>query len=151
MDSWILDAGCGPGTLCELLKTKGFSNIDGADASQAFVDHANAMGIYKNCEAFYFGCGVDQFPDHYKNKYDCCVASGVFLPNHMPASGMDDIHASLKTGGFFITAMRSNLYVEGEKNGYFDKISDLIEQGKFKLIKTQKFMRGLSDTEEGLF
>ena len=56
------------------------------------------------------GCGVDKFPDSYKGKYDCCVASGVFLPNHMPPESMDDIHASLKKNGYFVTAMRHYLF-----------------------------------------
>jgi SAM-dependent methyltransferase len=130
----ILDAGCGPGILAGLLAKHGYTNIDGVDASKNMIDSVKDTGIYKRCDSFYFGNGVDAFPAEYKNVYDCCVASGVFMPKHMPPSGMDDIHASLKVGGYFITAMRKFLYVSGEEHGYFDKIEELIEAGKFKRI-----------------
>ena len=67
------------------------------------------------------------------------------MPDHMPKEGMDDIHASLKTGGHFVTAMRGTLYVNGEDLGYKDKIDELIAQGKFKLVREKRFMRGTSD------
>jgi hypothetical protein len=86
--------------------------------------------------------GVDQFPAKFKGKYDCACASGVFMPNHMPPSAIDDIHASLKTGGYFVTAMRANLYIEGEEHGYYDKIHSLIRAGQFRMVKTGKFTRG---------
>lgn len=44
------------------------------------------------------------------------------MPDHMPAVAMDDIHASLKTGGYFVTAMRGTLYVDGQEEGYKDKL-----------------------------
>jgi len=43
------------------------------------------------------------------------TASGTFMPGHMPKDAMDDIHAALKTGGYFVTAMRGMLYVDGEE------------------------------------
>lgn len=97
------------------------------------------------------GNGVDQYPDKFKGQYDCVTASGVFMPNHMPPSCIDDLHASLKTGGHFVTAMRSYLYVEGETHGYYDKIHELIDAGKFKLKSTGNFVRGYKDSGTDLF
>ena len=126
-----------------LLHEQGYLNIDGADGSEKFVEHAKSKGLYKDCDAFFFGNGVDVFPAKFKGKYDCCTASGVFLPNHMPPSAMDDIHCSLKTGGYFVTAMRAFLFCDGEKHGYKDKIEELIQQGKFKLVSKVDFTRGV--------
>lgn len=113
-EAWILDAGCGTGVIASMLHANGYNNIDGADASDKFVEHSREKGWYKECDVVWFGNGVEVFPAKLKGKYDCCCASGVFLPNHMPPSAMDDIHCSLKAGGYFITAMRSYLYVDGE-------------------------------------
>ena len=68
----------------------------------------------------------------------------------MPKEAIDDIHAFLKTGGFFVTAMRSYLYENGEECGFKDKMDEMISQGNFKLIKTKRFMRGTLDGK-GLF
>jgi hypothetical protein len=70
------------------------------------------------------------------------------MPNHMPPAAMDDIHCSLKSGGYFVTAMRAFLYVDGEKHGYKDKIEELIKDGKFKLVRKGDFTRGYKDGHE---
>ena len=116
-----------------MLHAQGYVNIDGADASEKSVEYAKSKGWYTNCDAFFFGNGVDAFPDKFKGKFDCCTASGVWMPNHMPTSAMDDMHCSLKIGGYLVTAMRSYLYVDGEKHGYKDKMDELIREGKFRL------------------
>lgn len=121
-DIQVLDVGCGTGKIAEMLFKEGYRNIDGVDASQKLIEHVKTKGWYNQADTLFLGMGVDQFPAKFKNKYDCACASGVFMPNHMPPSAMDDIHASLKTGGHFVTAMRANLYVEGEEHGYYDKI-----------------------------
>ena len=109
-----------------------------------------SLGVYQETYKVFFGLGVSVYPDHLKRQFDVVTASGVFLPKHIPKEGMDDVHASLKTGGYFVTAMRSYLYVNGETEGYKDKIDELIAEGKFKLVRTKKFMRGAVDGS-GLF
>ena len=135
-----MDAGCGPGTIAELLNAQGYENIFGADASEKFIEFCKSKPWYKDCDCFFFGSGV--FPEKLIGKFDCCCASGVFVPNHMPPSAMDDIHISLKPGGFFITAMRSYLWVDGEQHGYKDKVEQLIKEGKMKLVDKGHFTRG---------
>ena len=128
-----------------MLHSQGYVNIDGADASEKSVEYAKSKGWYTNCDAFFFGNGVDAFPDKFKGKFDCCTASGVFMPNHMPTSAIDDMHCSLKIGGYLVTAMRSYLYVDGEKHGYKDKMDELIREGKFRLHSKGDFARGYKD------
>lgn len=89
--------------------------------------------------------GVKVYPDELKNTFDAVCASGVFMPDHMPAQAMDDIHASLKRGGYFITAMRGTLYVNGEAEGYKDKLDELVADGKLAIVKEKNFMRGTTD------
>ena len=115
------------------------------DASATFVEHAKKTGWYKDCDAFYFGNGVDQFPDKYKGRFDAVTASGVFLPNHMPPQALEDCHACLKTGGHFVTAIRTYLWVQGEKHGYRDKLDEMFNKGQLKLIGTKEFSRGHKD------
>ena len=93
----------------------------------------------------FLGQGVDMYPEALKNRFDVVTASGVFMPDHMPAVAMDDIHASLKTGGYFVTAMRKSLYVNGEEEGYKDKLDELVADGKLEVVKEKKFMRGTVD------
>ena len=109
------------------------------------------MGKYKDFDVFYFGRGVDKFPSKYKHRFDVCCASMVFLKNHMPPEALDDCHATLKTGGHFVTAMRSYLWVKGEECGFRDHVEMMIDDGKFKLVKTEQFTRGIKDTIIPLF
>ena len=147
-DAYIFDAGCGTGLIGEILSKRGYTNIFGADASKKWVDYTNLQGWYKECDAFYLGMGLDAFPAKYKGKFDCCTGSGVFLPNHMPPAAMDDIHSCLKTGGHFITAMRTYLFTDGEKHGFKDKINEMVADGKFKHVAQGEFMRGNKDCNE---
>ena len=91
------------------------------------------------------GIGVDRFPDKYKGRFDICTGSGCFLPNHVPYTAFDDCHSTLKTNGYFVTAVRKVLWDKGEKHGYRDQIDRMIKEGKFKLIKTIEFSRGMKD------
>ena len=62
-----------------------------------------------------------------------------------------DCHALTKTGGHFITAMRTHYWASGEKEGYKDKFDELIAQGKLEIVMTKKFMRGVAGVEAGIF
>ena len=144
-DAKILDVGAGTGIIGRNLAKEGYTNMDALEASEDFQSALQSLGAYKEVHRLFMGQGVDVYPDYLKNQYDVVTASGVFMPDHMPKEGMDDIHASLKKGGYFVTAMRGTLYVNGEAQGYKDKIDELIAQGKFKLVREKRFMRGTSD------
>jgi predicted TPR repeat methyltransferase len=106
----ILDVGCGTGLMGKLLNEK-YKHIVGVDASQKFVDAALATGFYKEAESMYLG--NRNFPEKFVNQFDTCVASGVWIKGHIPSSAYDDIYASLKVGGHFVTAMRAKYWVNG--------------------------------------
>ena len=90
---------------------------------------------------------MDKYPDDLKDRFDLVVLSGALYEGHIPYNGLDDVHASLKKNAFFATALRSSYMVKGEKEGYMDKIDDMIEEGKFKILHTGTHMRGIEGTE----
>ena len=114
-DATLLDVGAGTGVIGKGLYEQGYTKMDALDASEEFQQNLMKLGIYNQVYQRFLGNGVDQYPAELKKKYDCVTASGVFMPNHMPKEAMDDIHATLKTGGYFITAMRGSLYLNGEE------------------------------------
>jgi len=144
-DAKILDVGAGTGIVGKNLSKEGYTNMDALDASEEFQRNLQSLGVYQEVHGLFMGQGVSEYPNYLKNQYDVVTASGVFMPDHMPKDAMDDIHASLKTGGYFVTAMRGTLYVNGESQGYKDKIDELIASGKFKLKREKRFMRGTTD------
>ena len=90
-----------------LLHTEGFANIQGGDATSQFVEKAGKSGWYSGgTRELWFGRGVDQLPKDLIKKFDCVIASGVFLEGHIPNEGFDDAHAMCKTGGYFVTSIR---------------------------------------------
>ena len=84
-------------------------------------------------------------------KYDVVTSTGCFLEGHIPASSFDEIHALLKPGGHFITAMRSEYYISDQKEGYKDKVDEMVTAGKFKLLKVRTFKRGIAGATDPMF
>ena len=62
----------------------------------------------------------------------------------MPKESLDDLYASIKIGGYFVTAFRSHYFVNGQVDGYKDKLDQMIAEGKFELADTYEFERGFS-------
>lgn len=103
---------------------------------------------YSGSQLIWMGRGTDYFPEDLKNKFEIVTASGVFLKGHIPASAMDDIHAALKPNGYFVTAMRSYYYNHGVEEGYREKLDELVDAGKLRLVRTETFMRGREGQEQ---
>jgi len=57
------------------------------------------------------------------------------------------MHAMLKTGGHFISSYRAIYNEPGEEHGYKDKLDELIAAGKFELLKTWTYKRGVPGDE----
>ena len=150
-DAKIFDVGAGTGILGKCLSEKGYSSIEGADASTNFINYAANNGWYSATEQRFFGLGVDKLPAEKLSTFDCVVAAGVFLIGHIPSAGLEDCHALTKTGGHFVTAMRTKYWVTGEKEGYKDKFDELVAQGKLEIVMTKKFMRGVEGAEAASF
>ena len=138
----VLDVGAGSGVIGRLLKEKqGFSNITAIEPSEGMLVKLRETGAYKADRRMYLGLGVDKYPDDLKGKFDVVIASGSFLAGHIPDAGFDDVHASLKTNGYFVTALRSSYWAEGQKEGYRAKCEGLFAAGKLKLVHTANSYR----------
>ena len=81
------------------------------------------------------------------NQFDCVVSAGCWLVGHIPAAAFEECHALLRTGGLFITAMRSQYWVDGQAEGYKDKMGQLVEAGKFEEVEIKKFARGIENAK----
>ena len=149
-NSAVFDAGAGTGVLGKKISEQGFNNIVGCDASSRFFEHLTAEGVYKQAKTLMMGQGEEAFPEEFRCKYDIVTACGVFLKSHMPCDAMDDCVTALKPNGYFVTAMRSCYWKDGEAEGYKDKLDSLVAQGKLTLVNTFTFMRG-NEGDEGLF
>ena len=67
------------------------------------------------------------------------TAAGVFYKGHMPACAIEDCLASLKIGGYMVTAMRSLYWETGQEEGFKDKFYELTAAGKLELVHTFTF------------
>ena len=139
----VLDVGAGTGICGRLLKEKGFADITAVDASESLLEKLKEQDAYNDVRLRRLGLGVDKFDDDLKGKFDLVTAGGVFMKGHLPPAGMDDIHAALKRGGYFVTGMRSYYWVDGQEDGFKDKAEELIAAGKFKLVHKGTCMRGV--------
>ena len=136
--SEILDVAAGTGHIGILLKEKGFTNIMGVDASDNLLVKLMQTGAYKDSRCVFLGLGLDKWPEDLKNRFDMVTASGCFMSGHIPNAGFDDIHASLKTGGFFVASMRSTYWTDGK---FKDKTEEMTASGQFKMVHTTTYLR----------
>lgn len=132
----VLDAGAGSGVVGKLLKLKGFENITAVDPSEAMLKKLRATGAYKKDYCMFLGMGLDKYPEELKDQFDVVIACGSFLEGHIPDTGVDDIHASLKMGGRFIVAFKDVYWADGMKEGYKEKMDAMVAKGSFKMIHT---------------
>ena len=146
----MLDIGSGTGIIGQALQNAGFQNLHALDVSTNFLDAVRERGFYKEHHNFFLGKGVDQFPADLKNTFDVVTAGGTWMPGHMPNEAVEDVHAALKMGGLFVTAMRNTMWTDGVEEGYKEKFLGMVNDGKFEIIKTEEFWRG-TEGGTGLF
>jgi len=145
-----LDIGSGTGIVGQALRGAGFRQLHALDVSTNFLDAVRERCFYCEHHNFFLGRGTDHFPADLKNKYDVVTASGVWMPGHMPNEAVEDVHAALKTGGLFVTAMRMSMWKDGVAEGYKERFEGMVEAGKFEMVKQDLFWRG-TENGTGLF
>ena len=72
------------------------------------------------------------------------------MKGHMPASALAEIVDYIKTGGYFVTAMRKIYWKDDHPSGYKAKIDELLAAGKFEMVESKEFKRGVPGGD-GLF
>ena len=94
----ILDIGCGTGDNGLLLKSFGYTNVDGLDFSPEMLEVAKGKNIYKKLICAMVDKDV-VLPIEEKT-YDAVVSSGSFCPGHMKWDSFAQIARVVKTGMF---------------------------------------------------
>ena len=90
-------------------------------------------------------------PEEYREKYDVVLGSGVYMKGHFPNAAFDDIYTALKPGGLHVFGIREIYWTMGEEMGYRDKVQQMIDEGKWELVCTDSFWRGVDSTEDELY
>ena len=80
----------------------------------------------------------ETFPAMFHDKYDALTAVGILAEGHLDCTVFDEMLLALKKGGYAIFATRT-MYLT--QYGYGDKIKELEEAGKWKLVKEIVFDR----------
>lgn len=135
--STVLDMGCGTGLVGQYLKERGFKNVVGVDASAGMLEKAKEKEAYTELRELFLG-RPDTFPEDLRNRFDVITASGILAENHLDNRLFDEMLLALKTGGYAIFATRT-MYLT--KYNYIEKINELTNTGKWKLVNETTFDR----------
>lgn len=124
----LADLGCGTGLGGLALRAAGFECLDGFDISDAMLERAREKGIYRNLDRLDLSRPLDALPaDTYQN----VAAIGVFKPDFMPPTILDDILTKLPPGGCLVYSLNDHSAADGR----FDaRLCDLIEGGPAELV-----------------
>lgn len=135
--AFVLDMGCGTGLVGQYLQERGFKNVVGVDASAGMIEKARAKGAYSELHELFLG-RPDTFPEQFHGKFDAITASGILAEGHLDNKVFDEMLMALKTGGYAIFATRT-MYLT--KYNYIEKINQLVNDGKWKLVQEVTFDR----------
>ena len=151
-DAKIFEVAQGTGLIGRLLNEKGFTHIDGVDASEKLCQMARESGWYREITHQYLANGVNKLPTKWLGQYDVVFASGCFSKGHIQnPAGFNDVWAIMKVGGYFVTAFRTKYLEDDDELGYKAKLEGFRDQGRLEVVKTMTFMRGNNDNPYPFF
>ena len=76
--------------------------------------------------------GTGELEPEWKDKFDVALGCGVFVRNHVPPCGFEEMIECLKKGGVAVFSAREDEWIE---LGYKEKAESLEKEGKWKLVK----------------
>ena len=114
----ILDAGVGTGTIGMLLNILGFSNLHGIDMSKGMLARAAQRKIYSNLTQATLG----QALDFQSQSFGAIVSTGTFTSGHAPASAFDELSRILRTDGWMIFTVAETVW---QTQGFAEKLKSL--------------------------
>ena len=118
----ILDIGCGTGLVAVELAARGFTTVDGLDASPRMLDKARAKRVYRRLIE-----GDVRWPDVVgSGRYDAAIAVGVFGGGHLGPGDLECLARPVREGGAIV------LYANGipwVANDYPSHLRRLEEDG----------------------
>ena len=91
----VMDFGCGTGLVGKYLKERGFTHIEGIDASSGMIEQARTKGAYHSLYEMFLG-KPDSFPQDFHGKFDCITGSGILAEGHLDNSVFDEMLLALK-------------------------------------------------------
>ena len=132
-DATILDFGCGTGIVGEELYKHGYRAIDGLDICPEILETAKAKGVYGKLSQGTMGSDGCEDLGVSPNQYDASICIGVFSVGHVKGKGFDDLLYVLKPGGLACFTIRDCI-ANDPCYGYQEKIKELSNEGKWKLV-----------------
>ena len=133
----VFDMGCGTGLVGQYLRERGFKQIVGVDASKGMIEKATVKGSYTELHELFLG-SPDTFPAEFHNRFEVITASGILAEGHLDNKVFDEMLLALKTGGYAIFATRT-MYLT--KYNYIEKMTELVDQGKWRKVEEWTFDR----------
>lgn len=128
-DDAILDAGCGTGTVGNILAIAGFNNLLGLDLSEGMLKRAKSRNIYARLEQAALG---DELPFE-SGSIAAVISTGVFTLGHAPASSFDELTRITRPGGHLIFSTGLAVWQEA---GFASKLAELLRAGLLTMVET---------------
>ncbi len=129
----ILDAGCGTGLVGKILFSRGYTQVDGFDLSDAMVQVALKTKAYRRLLS---QCDLTKrvlaFGD---DRYDVTLAAGVFTLGHVFPSALIELLHVTKPGGLVIVSTRLSY---AEQTDFEQLCRSLAREGRIELIAIHK-------------
>ncbi len=127
----ILDVGCGTGLTGDRLYEQGFRNIDGVDLTQAMLDKAHGLSIYRKLIRADLTKPID-LPDAC---YDAMVSSGTFTCGHVGPEPFDELVRLLRPGGLISFSVHVDIW---EPQGFKVALDAQVAEGRLALVEMER-------------
>ncbi|XP_078354679.1 methyltransferase-like protein 27 [Oculina patagonica] len=134
-DMKILDAGAGTGGIGEMLKARGYTNVDALDISQEMLNLAKGKGIYKRliCAPL-----VDTHMNEIQTaEYDVVLCAGTIVYGQVKPGAIEECARFVKPGGLFIFTIRCDSY-DPVEYGFSATCEKLEQAGKWRQVLKEK-------------
>ncbi|XP_027056417.1 uncharacterized protein LOC113683380 [Pocillopora damicornis] len=146
-DIRILDAGAGTGGIGEMLKARGYTNVDALDISQEMLNIAAARNIYKKliCAPL-----KDTHMEAIETaEYDIVLCAGTIVYGQVKPGAIEQCARFVKPGGLFIFSIRVDSF-DPVGLGFSEKCQELEKNGKWSLVLKEKRELHATPNEERL-
>jgi SAM-dependent methyltransferase len=101
------------------------------------IEKARTKGSYADLHELFLG-RPDTFPEKFHGRFDVITASGILAEGHLDNRVFDEMLMALKPNGYAIFATRT-MYLT--QYNYIEKITQLTNEGKWKLVSEITFDR----------
>ncbi|XP_041453517.1 uncharacterized protein LOC121406573 isoform X2 [Lytechinus variegatus] len=115
------------------LRSLGYMNIFGVDASDSFLEKSREKGVYLELEKHRFGNGL-KLP-YSDNSFDVIMAISILGPNTISPTALYELDGLLSPGGYLmIFIRRSRLDMERENFNVKAVLDDLLSSGRWERL-----------------